>query len=279
MSLNTPLGADCSSTPKITKIIVIGGGLSSQLLLENLQKEHFFVNLNTEFVVIKGAYYLEMSWATPHMIVEGHDSVFDKDVRKGEIRAANVSYVYGTVTKVVGEDLSRNLEVELEDGSTTIETFDYLVVATGFAIPALLAEPGVSADARESELTELRTAIQAAQHVLVAGGSAVGCEVAGLVAESTQARVSLVCSSSEIVPNGEMSDSSRRKITEVLERKGVELIYNERVEGAANMVEKGATYMLSNSKQTVEADVYLPVEYSSVITSGCTVFSLFYTNL
>jgi pyruvate/2-oxoglutarate dehydrogenase complex dihydrolipoamide dehydrogenase (E3) component len=169
-----------------------------------------------------------------------------------------VSYVYGKVTKVAGKNLCRHLVVELQDGSTTKEAFDYLVVATGFSIPALLAEPGISADARESEITELRTAIQVASHVLVAGGSAVGCEMAGLVAENTAARVSLVCSSDQVVPNGEMSKRSRRKIAQVLERKGVEMIYNERVECAITVIDKDASYTLTNSKRNVEADVYLP---------------------
>jgi NADH dehydrogenase FAD-containing subunit len=243
------------------RIVVIGGGLASQLFLEDVQKEKFFADLNAVFVVIKGNYYLEMTWGTPHMLVEERaqsSDMFDKDVRKGEIRAENVSYVYGTVTKVVGENASRHLEMKLEDGSTATEAFDYLVVATGFSVPALLAEPGISADARASEITELRTAIQAAKHVLVAGGSALGCEMAGLVAESTAARVSLVCSSDEIVPNGQMSKRSRTKITQVLEKKGVNMMYNERVQGAVTIIEKGASYMLSNSKKTVEADVYLP---------------------
>lgn len=180
-------------------VIVIGGGPGGGYAAAALDKDKRF-----SVTLVDTKAVSEFVPGTPSMVAGlRDDKALDKYVRSAVVPhtqyVKNGRVVIGTVS-AVSDDLR---EVTLADG--TVLRADYLVVATGssYAGPWKLPPDAPVADAAayKLRLTDERARLEAAKHVLVIGGGAVGVEVAAEVASSfADKRVTLVSSGARLLP-------------------------------------------------------------------------------
>ena len=233
-------------------VVIVGGGHAGRAVAEGLKKK-------LDVIILSGENFVEFGWAAPEVVAQvvSHAEVTSIDPAKFEIK--DVRHVYGVAKRVVDEKTLAFAPLDAADTEVNL-TFDFLVCATGFAMPSLLAEPGNTLSARKHYLGELHAALAAADSVIVAGGGPVGVELAGCLAAAADGKkkITLVSSSAALLPSESQSYGSVALAE--LRRLGVHVECGDRITGAgsAAILAKGASYQLESSGKTLLADVYLP---------------------
>lgn len=143
-------------------------------------------------------------------------------------------------------------------GNGAPETIPYyaLVIATGITSPTPLTtlhgEHTKSIQALEDANRKLATA----KEVLIAGGGPVGVETAGEIAHYLKnAHVTLVTSSDKLIPVFRKSRAD--KVHKMLEKAGVTVTYNAKIESATE-TEDGKTAVTLSNGRTHTVDFYIP---------------------
>lgn len=164
--------------------------------------------------------------------------------------------VYGVATGVCDGKIS----IETPEGNIEELLFDYLVCATGFHIPTFTPEPGQDPIARRKEVEKMAQVLSDPEkHVVVAGGGAVGVEIAGDILDGGNRNLTLVTAGDRLLLN--QPEKYSKKALDQLESRGVKVMFGERVvsHSETTVAEPGKKLMLMTSYQeTIECDAYLP---------------------
>eukprot|EP00040_Diaphanoeca_grandis_P004632 m.29554 g.29554 ORF g.29554 m.29554 type:complete len:430 (-) comp16117_c0_seq1:35-1324(-) len=147
-------------------IVVIGGGVS----LHSLLSQRKGAIKNQQITVIMAHEFLEWSlgaaYFLTHMDVHG-DFV---SVNKSSFEYPGVNYVYDYAVEVKPDE-----KIVVCKSGRTVE-YSALILATGYKIPLIHRELGVTLNERSNEVKEWTTAIRDANCVVVNGSGAVGLE-------------------------------------------------------------------------------------------------------
>lgn len=144
--------------------------------------------------------------------------------------------------------------------STTKISFDYLIIATGssYTVPIKQDPKNFSRAYTEQKLREVREQIVTADKILIVGGGAVGCEVAGDIASHfPNKQVTILSAQDKLVAGDNVKDKFRTKLGEALKALKVNVILGERLEKrlAGNVFSK--TTVRTNKGTVIEADIQL----------------------
>lgn len=206
------------------RLVIIGGGFAGSFLAKKLEKK-FAVTL------IDSKDYFEFTPSIIRTLVEPKHLKKIEILHTAYLKKAVV--VRGMVTAV------RSSEVLVGANSYP---FDYLVIASGSRYNAPIKsshfnEQSVVIAARGEELRNYAKQLETAKKVLIVGGGVVGTELAAEIAEKfPDKKIVLVHANEELL---ERNPSKARKDAEAfLRKRGVEIIFNERVQGTKKVLIK-----------------------------------------
>lgn len=150
------------------RVVVVGGGMSAASSAKILLKLP-----RVQVTIVQANRFVE--WPMAMTAVLARPELHDRAVapNPSQFQLPGVAYKYGIA---VGVDAA-NKHLLLKDGSML--PYDVLVAATGWSIPLLYPRLGVTLAERKRELSEAAEAIRKASTVVICGGGAVGCELAG----------------------------------------------------------------------------------------------------
>ncbi|KAF9290873.1 Apoptosis-inducing factor 2 [Mortierella alpina] len=139
--------------------------------------------------------------------------------------------------------------------------FDYLLIATGSMVPSP-AKWRVTSSTKGIELMDqTRRDVKECKRILVIGGGACGVEIAGEIKYAFPDKtVTLIHDMPALVDYPKFPDSFKNEARRYLEKQGVEVILNERVEieglSRENSVQRAdRTVRLKGSDRTIESDL------------------------
>jgi len=231
------------------KIVVVGAGASARLVITALRAakstDHITVIQPNKFASLP--YY--------QTLVLTKRETFTNNSTFVEVEGSDKT-VYGVAESC--SDGSLAVRQLAEDGGDLQQVpFDVLVAATGFAVPGITETPGQSKDERQQEIDKIANGLVSGNNVVIAGGGAIGIELAAdvlesLPAETRKSKVTLVCSSDKLLPGVPPSFSEKSK--QVLEDLGCEIIFNDRV---------------TSHNETTTSDKEFSLEFKSGKTLKC----------
>ena len=152
-------------------------------------------------------------------------------------------------------------------------SFDILVAATGSPAPGIVETPGQSLSERQNEINELADVLVSGKHVVIAGGGAIGVELAGDALEAmkgpTKGAITIVSSSKRLLPDQEPYYSEKTKQT--LEELGATIILGDRVTSHTDPVvsKDGMTVQLQSGK-SLDCYAYVPAYARGASTAWLT---------
>ncbi|KAK5134114.1 hypothetical protein LTR08_006889 [Meristemomyces frigidus] len=143
-----------------------------------------------------------------------------------------------------------------EGGSETLEYYA-LVIATGIRSPTPLTTLQGDHTISQRALEEMNKTLATAKDVVISGGGSVGVETAGEIAThlNGKAKITLITGSDRLLP--ELRKSLGIKAQTMLEKVGVTVLYNTRVQGSEKTSD-GKTEIKLDNGQTMTADAYIP---------------------
>ncbi|EQC25353.1 hypothetical protein SDRG_16763 [Saprolegnia diclina VS20] len=218
-----------SSTSAAPRIVVVGGGYAGIQFAQSL------------------AYYAPGASIT---VIEKQTFTFHANgMPRAFVDKSYVPKLFIPLDKALPSHVTllRGLAVSMTDASVTVQTidvdgilaadttelaFDYCVLATGssYAAPIKVPENVYTREAIEASVHAAIDAIAAAESILVIGGGAVGCEVAGEIAVKYPTKtVTLVDGNTQLLASANVSEQFRTKVAEGLVAHGVKLVLGERL--------------------------------------------------
>lgn len=251
-------------------IVVIGAGAGGVMLAQALGNT-LKVSDNMEVVVLEKSKYYYHTVGTPRAYVDEsfakklfipYDNVIPKSA------SSFVSIIRAVATKISAESnqvayrtIGENDQVS--QGNEVTISFDYLVIATGssYAVPIKQDGNVYSRSDTETKLNEVRQQIERAQRILIVGGGAVGCEVAGDIASKyPEKSVTIIDAASKLIAGCDLRDKFRDKLNESLANLNVNVILGERM----------SSRLTSNSfqKQTLQTDKGTKIESDIQLLCG-----------
>lgn len=212
------------------KVVVIGGGFAGSEVAKKLERKFDVTLIDTKD-------YFEFTPGILRTIVE------PEHIKKIQVKHSDylkkAKILIGRVREV-GKDFVRF------DGKKI--KFDYLVIASGSSYNAPFKEQKVVTATRAKHLRSFYNELFGAEKILIIGGGLVGVELAGeILWKHRGKKITIVHSADKLIQRN--NDKSVRFATKFLEKKGVEIFYNERVVG-----HKKDKY-LTDKKREIEADM------------------------
>ncbi|KAK8250774.1 hypothetical protein HDK77DRAFT_439297 [Phyllosticta capitalensis] len=176
------------------------------------------------------------------------------------------TFIIGTVKS--WDTGARSVTLDTAGGQQQVLPYHALVVATGTRTPTPLLSLHGTSEETKAELSRMRTALNSAQTVLIAGGGPAGVEIAGEVGEllngspgwfgsgpkTKKATITVVTADSKLLPA--LRPALAAKAETFLSRVGVDVKKNVRVDSAAPAADGKTTVTLSNG-ETLTVDVYI----------------------
>eukprot|EP00934_Nitzschia_sp_Nitz4_P000014 Nitzschia sp. Nitz4//scaffold130_size63480//33083//34429//NITZ4_006251-RA/size63480-processed-gene-0.91-mRNA-1//-1//CDS//3329535195//14//frame0 len=214
------------------RVVVVGAGGAARMLTKSLrgrkrgsQKVHITIVQPTTFVSI------------PHYqtLVLTERLSLTKNSTFQTVRGANET-IYGVATACSDGILAVH---PLDPTTGAVQTkeiievpFDIIVAATGAKTPIITETPGQSFQQRQEEIDAFSRAVLSGKHVVVAGGGAIGVELAGDILEclpvgSREGKVTLISSTDRLI--ADQAPAQSKKCLEVLESLGGNVLFGERV--------------------------------------------------
>lgn len=139
--------------------------------------------------------------------------------------------------------------------------FDYLLIATGSMVPSPAKWKVMSSTKGIELMDQTRRDVEECKRILVIGGGACGVEIAGEIKYAFPDKtVTLIHDMPALVDYPKFPDSFKNEARRYLEKQGVEVILNERVEieglSRENSVQRAdRTVRLKGSDRTIESDL------------------------
>jgi len=212
------------------RVIIIGGGFAGTHIARKLEKE-----FNT--TLIDNKEYFEYTPGILRTIVEPSHS--KKIQCKHSAYLKNTEFICGQVTSV-----SQNSVTCLGKRIP----YDYLVLASGSSYGAPIKGGAVVSADRAATLYEHHEKVKQSQHILIIGGGIVGVELAAEIAEVFPGKNITIAESNERLMR-RSHPKTHEYAEKHLKRHGVNILYNERVEG-----KKGTQYITKKATK-IDADI------------------------
>ncbi|KAJ2160001.1 hypothetical protein GGF46_002609 [Coemansia sp. RSA 552] len=206
---------------------ISGAGIGVSKALATLARDEGYPNLQVTMVDANPYYYhllgaprglVDKEYAQRQFFrLDGLLASLEVDPTRPQHR-----FIHARLTNIEGGKV-----VELSTGERL--SFDYLVLATGAqnAFPANVRAGSIE-EARQ-RVAQLHEDVARAKSILVIGGGAVGVEMAGEIAQEYKKKVTLVHSSSRLLPLNFKPGLSNGAVYK-LRQLGVDVVLNERVE-------------------------------------------------
>jgi len=242
----------CGSSHAATKkkleskkvVMIIGGGYAGIKLAKTLdakvnvvlveKRDHFFHCIGS----LRGAVQPDMA---PKQMIP-----YSKLLTHG-------TFLQATVVEL------QEQQVVLSDGRKF--PFDACVCATGWTGGTAFWSPDSAATGKErlTQLKEVHDRVKAATSVLIIGGGAVGIEMAGELLDAVpDVKMTLISSGEKLMSGPGMQAKFQEKLAAQLSKRGVELVFGERVESGVDVTKAGmhpASTVTTASGKTFSADV------------------------
>jgi len=196
------------------RVVIVGGGVSAKHCAEVVLKQG---KDKVDVTVIQANRFVEWSLASATAFVDPscHPRFLSTDCTKFEAKGA--TYTYATAE---GVDMEKK-QVRLSNGAAP-ETFDALVVATGFALPLFYPRLGVSVHERIAEVKLVANAISKAACVVIGGGGLIALELAGDIrAHYADKTIILICRSGILT---QWPDDFRQKVHDRMTKMSIQVV-------------------------------------------------------
>ncbi|HLD00696.1 MAG TPA: FAD-dependent oxidoreductase [Candidatus Nanoarchaeia archaeon] len=192
-------------------LVIIGGGFAGAYAAKKLEP---FFNL----ILIDTKDYFEFTPGILRTLIEpGH--------------AAKIQVKHSTYlprTKIIVEEVVDLNEHKVITAKHKI-SYDYLIICSGSIYNRPIKEKNMVFASRSKELQEYAQKLSKSKNVLIIGGGIVGVELAAEVIEKFPLKkIILVQANSELMPRNH--PKARKLAQQFLEKRGVEVILNEKVE-------------------------------------------------
>lgn len=152
---------------------------------------------------------------------------------------------------------TRTLTIKKPDQSEESLNYHALVIATGVRSPSplttLQGEHTLSIEALE----RANEALLAAQKIVIAGGGPIGVETAGeIVSHFPGKDITIITGDKRLLPS--LAEGRASKALSMLQKKGIKVVFDVKVEGAEKGPDGKTVLKLSNGETVNDVDFYLP---------------------
>ncbi|EAL64296.1 hypothetical protein DDB_G0286241 [Dictyostelium discoideum AX4] len=215
------------------KVVIVGGGFSGSIVAQKLENDYQVTLIDTKD-------FFEFTPSILRTIVE------PQHVKKIQILHSHYLKHTNVIQKEVLGVQSR--EVILDDRSVE---FDYLVINSGSSYNSPFKESSVVSSARANTLRENYYHIRKLKRILIIGGGIVGVELAAEIVDHFKGKeVTIVHSQSKLM--NRFPKKTIRYTEEFLQKRGVKLIYNERV-----VAHRGQTFITDQGSEIIAEQAFL----------------------
>jgi apoptosis-inducing factor 2 len=167
------------------------------------------------------------------------------------------SFVFhqGTVNSL--DTASRKVSINKTEGGEESLEYYALIIATGVKSPTPLTTFHGDHTVSQKALEEMNQKLKTAKEIVVAGGGPIGVETAGELGAHLkgQAKITLVAGSDKLLPV--LRKALADKAGKLLEKFGVKVLYNVKVQATEPSTDGKTTVKLDNG-DSISADVYIP---------------------
>lgn len=249
------------------RIVIIGAGPAGINCAQTLAKQLTPAD-NTEVVVLEKSKFFFHAIGTPRAFTDASFTsklFIPYDHAIPQAAATYVKILRAVATQVtVGPNAVHYKKItdqdQEEEGEAESIAFDYLVIATGstYTVPIKQDPKSYSRADAEAKLQEVREQIAKAGKILIVGGGAVGCEVAGdIAAKYPNKSVTILEAREKLIAGNNLRDKFYRYLDHSLAKLKIKVIVGERLEErlAGNVFQ---TRTLTTDKGTkIESDLQL----------------------
>ncbi|KAG6948630.1 hypothetical protein JG688_00015006 [Phytophthora aleatoria] len=208
------------------RIVIVGGGQAGINCAQNLAKTLTEAD-NTEVVVLEksGHFYHTLGAARACVDPDYAKNMFvpyDNAIPKTSSGFVRIEHAVATGISPDKKEISFQTISANDKKSTNTEklNFDYLVLATGstYTVPIKQDPKDYRRTTTEAKLQEVRSEIEKAGKILIVGGEAVGCEMAGQIkAKYREKNVTILEAHSELISRNKLSDNFYSKLHAALD--------------------------------------------------------------
>ncbi|GMF46743.1 unnamed protein product [Phytophthora fragariaefolia] len=251
------------------RIVIVGGGQAGINCAQNLAKTLTEAD-NTEVVVLEksGHFYHTLGAARACVDADYAKNMFvpyDNAIPKSSSGFVRIEHAVATGISPDKKEISFH-PIGADDkksGKAEKLHFDYLVLATGstYTVPIKQDPEDYTRATTEAKLQEVRSEIEKAGKILIVGGGAVGCEMAGQIkAKYPDKNVTILEAHNELICKNKLSDSFYSKLHASLDAMNVNVILGERL----------AERLPGNSfeKRTLHTDKGTEIEFDIQLLCG-----------
>jgi len=227
-----------------SRVVIVGGGLSSKHAAETLLKK----KKDLQVTIVQANRFVEWPLAMTVCLVKPqlHDKALATNCDKFQV--PGVTYKYGVVENVD----ATSKQVKLTGEEETVP-YDCLIVATGFGMPLIYPDLGVSVEERKMEVQRVGDAIKKGSCIVVAGGGPVALELAGNIrGEYPSKKVVLLCTNGVL---GAWPEKQRKKVQAQLQKMNIEVVNGATDAPKAYSLEPGS---IKFGEKELSYDVFLP---------------------
>ncbi|HLC51632.1 MAG TPA: FAD-dependent oxidoreductase [Candidatus Nanoarchaeia archaeon] len=192
------------------QLVIIGGGFAGSLAAKKLEK-HF----DTVFIDTKD--YFEFTPSVLRTIVEPEHAK--------KIQVLHSHYLHKA--HLIRDEVTTITDKEVKTKKQSYP-YDYLVIASGSKYATPIKDSNLVITARSHDLRNYAQKLKQSKQILIIGGGLVGIELAAEIAcKFPKKEIILVHASSELIERN--PQKARNYAKRLLEDKGVNIIFNERV--------------------------------------------------
>jgi len=225
---------------------IFGGGIAGAALAHRLSK-------TCKVTLVDPLDFFEVPMSVPRSLVAPQFA--EPAIFPFAVALPDVKHVSGRLT----EWTRTGGKITLPDGSAEILSADVSVLATGTSFPnALMRSTGGSIKARKDFYNQFHSRLLTANRVLIVGGGPIGIEVAGEISEKfPQKNLTIIEAGPRIL--GATAEGMATHAQRVLEKRGVQLLLNERITSELKIDEvlTPAGECTTNSGRTIPYDLLI----------------------
>ncbi|KJA14846.1 hypothetical protein HYPSUDRAFT_48795 [Hypholoma sublateritium FD-334 SS-4] len=211
-------------------VVVVGGGIAGVEVVRGLsskllKSKHrlILVTARPRFTYLPSALRVLSSADAPlSSVFMSYDKVFGSF--PGELKIGTVTSIEENKDPLISKG-----GFVVVDGSEKI-MYDVLIVATGSCWLGHLAFPNDELAFRE-HISSWREKIKTSQNIVIAGGGAVGIEIAGEIKDTFPSKSTTIVQANNLLLAETYPEKFRMDIERRLRRKGVNIVFNDTLDG------------------------------------------------